>query len=740
MGRPSHKGKNSFLVSHCKDTADIMRYYIKSSFGTKYHKFGEHMCSIIGLTHDILKDTDMFEAHLKENRPKNEYTRHTGGSALIGMITAKELMSTWDFQIPLPKNMIPKLVFSVILGHHGELKQTALKKEHKDSITQWLHTSGQASKDILGELGIDYNYVKGEVQGFMEGGGIWPREKVSCDEYFISMVLARLFLGALGFADEISASGGKGFYGETCLVPEVPFPKDAPDTDMNRARTAFQRKILANCDGKGMYIVKAPTGIGKTIGVIRCLGKIQQGTPSKVFYVAPTVTILGQVSNVLDGLGIDHTEIHYMAPEDEYRSWDSGFIVTTYHRIINLLSGLSKQECKRLHDLRGSIFILDECQALSDVQYPLFMSIVNVMSELCDCSFVFMSATTRTENEYRLSMGRLGWDSIEPVKILCGEVKLPPRVKTVPVEIRDIETLASNIMCRSKGLSTLVILNLANDCLELERQLASLGKKADYCITGYLRPKDIKKQLQEALERLRRGEPILMVATSIVQAGLDLDFDLGFIDLNEKALFIQGCGRIGRVYNERRGLCEVNYFELKDKNQRSSWFRQRYWDIKDGYIGQMQLQQARNTELEIAQLCEEEIKGKEILDVKKFLFNGPFGCNVENCMGNDRKMGFEYHKVERLLDPNLYNGEEVKPIGVFYRDNSNDMDVLDNLINKAKCLGNIEDENLDFWEKIRMKRNVSKSIDRGIAPYLVRKWEGEVDVSLELFGYDICVK
>ncbi len=627
--RRSHPHPDSDLAEHAKAVARFTNDILQTSLCESLRAWGELFSCVAGHCHDLLKDTEAFERHLN-GAGKSEQSRHSGGGAFIAWIVCGRIMEASPSLLtdsPLHQTT-PHIVFSVLAAHHSGLRRVDLYGQHEKAVRHWQETRSSTSTKMLSEIqarfdgvpdtqDLDTELAEARKHHFLLKKGF---DNIQADDFFSSFFLARLCLGALSRADIFSAQNQEAGSPEPEHFPssqaKVSFHVDtarfADSSGLNGLRCRFQNWAVNNWnESERIFQLKAPTGLGKTVAVTRIAEKALSRNPSaRVFYLAPTVAILNQVYEELRQFktGGDAVLLHYLArdydndedpdyqPENhtakrqardaKINDLDAGLIVTTYHRLLRLLGGLSKSTCLNLANLRNAVWILDECQFLTHYQITTVTSLFAAVAKATDSRFILMSATPPETEYIANSFLKLKWLEPPTVRPLLtaaqlAEITSDPHVNGRRVvrplpDTSQLEELAVKVCeyrIKHPSHSLLVLLNLAGDARKLHHLL---DNKTDFMITTYLRPKDVGSKLREAEENLARGKPILMIATSIVQAGVDLDFDAGFVELNDLRDFRQGCGRVGRSFNSERGCCQVFAFELKDSRETSSWYRQRF--------------------------------------------------------------------------------------------------------------------------------------------------------------------
>ena len=603
------------------------RAHLASNLNPTWFHRAEPLLRIICLTHDILKDTRKFQDRMRSGGgAKTKDTRHTGGSAWIALLIAQEVARrrVFDEEWGGLLSWLPKIAFCVVAAHHGELRRIRTLEEHREAISCWLDTHGEASRQLVGTAlpECSINFIIETLRQCLKQSKIPeadpcnPAGLPKGDTYFPVFFWCRNLLGCLGKADVASAARQENgeaepddfsFTPETCQlsIPAI----EASGNALDQLRTDFQNSLIEDSRyAPGIYRLKAPTGIGKTrAAMLWTQYQQEQRVPnSRIFYLAPTTAILNQVFEDLKNFAPPEKILllHHLRQErggegyedegqrqaeiEQNIDLNAGLLLTTFHRAIRLLSDLHKSGCGSLSGLHGAIWIMDESQALSYRQFALLIPIWKALVDYTDATVLFMSATPQSEKQWSLATEAMGLGHCSlPEDLLHKEreedfTRNPlvneRRVIRPHSDIRTLEELSLHIDEREDtyaGRSLLILVNLARDA----RQLAGMLKTPpDFLITSYLRPIDIRNQLSQAAERLKAGEPIRMIATSIVQAGVDLDFDCGFVELNDLRDFRQGCGRIGRNIVDGRLLPEITAFCLVNDRlkEETSWFRQRF--------------------------------------------------------------------------------------------------------------------------------------------------------------------
>mgnify|MGYP006281912763 FL=1 len=797
--RRSHPHPSSDLVEHAGAVARFTRDILQTSLCDAFVEWAELVACVAGYCHDLLKDTEAFERHLN-GTPKSEQSRHSGGGAFIAWLVCKRILEANPTLLAgsRVRDITPHIVFNVLAAHHSGLRRVDLYGQHGEAIRHWQATRSSASTQMLDEVRARFDGVPNLEE--LDAELINARERhllleksfegTQADELFSVFFLSRLCLGALSRADVFSARNQETGTPEPDRYPpfeaktvfHVDTAKFADTSGLNGLRSRFQGWASDNWnESDRLFQLKAPTGLGKTVAVTRIAEKTLAENPdARIFYLAPTVAILNQVYDELRQFkrGGDAVLLHYLirdydseeeldyqpknydarckSRDGKINDLDAGLIVTTYHRMLRLMGGLSKSTCLNLNNLRNSVWIMDECQFLTHYQITAATSLFAAIAEMTHARFVFMSATPPEPDYVATSFRNLKWPEPPPVRTLLTATQLSEitndplvngrRVVHPLADVVRLEDLAGKIddhRRRHPEQSLLVLLNLAGDARKLPELLEC---NVDFLITTYLRPLDVGKKLREAEESLRGEEPILMVATSIVQAGVDLDFDAGFVELNDLRDFRQGCGRVGRSFIPKRGCCEVFAFELKNSRETSSWYRQRFARKLDNTedaiarealetnceIIQTSIRQVLEAESPLTDVDIERIEdesSKKASELSKNVFRRltfGFPRSYDNLLySEDRYQGFSFTQLTTFLTQDTEDDSDCSALAVFTpEDETARSSLLDQISDYRKKKGELYSGGaMNRFPVLKEGRRLKQEIFADCSPFLIRRFD-----------------
>lgn len=398
---------------------------------------------------------------------------------------------------------------------------------------------------------------------------------------------------------------------------------NAEPKEINRIRA----KVLEQCRRKAIqppsvFSLTVPTGGGKTLSSLAFgLTHAVAHGKDRIIYVIPYTSIIEQTADVFrnisgleDAVVEHHSNIAETSEDAETvrsrlaaENWDAPIVVTTSVQFLESLYACRTSRCRKLHNIVNSVVIFDEAQCLP----PKFLRpAVHAIRELYRhyrVTPVLCTATqpvlTKTESfDFNF---REGFDEVEEIVENPEELALDlKRVETVllndqfePVELPD---LAESI--KKEEQSVLCIVNRREDARQLARLLPS---ECTYHLSTNMCATHRSDTLAEVKKRLLQTEShIYVVSTSLVEAGVDIDFPVVYRALAGIDSIAQAAGRCNRegklaglgktvifippvqpVYVRqpadisRELLQQEDQGELLSPKQYDKYFRRRFWQL-----------------------------------------------------------------------------------------------------------------------------------------------------------------
>jgi CRISPR-associated endonuclease/helicase Cas3 len=237
-------------------------------------------------------------------------------------------------------------------------------------------------------------------------------------------------------------------------------------------------------------------------------------------------------------------------------AWRSDVVCTTFVQVVNALFHGTCADARRLTKLTGSILILDEVQAFPAELWAVLRVALRSLAKSFGTDILLVTATQpalftpseRTEigPPELLSQSGAAFDRYD---VICDIDRT--------IQIGELAAAVLDELTNSGEHSGLVILNTVREALDLQKHLAETlgaGGFQVFHLSTNLRPKD----RHVILSRIRAyREPHVLVATQVVEAGVDLSFDIVFRALAPLDAIVQAAGRCNRHAVGRRGIVRV---------------------------------------------------------------------------------------------------------------------------------------------------------------------------------------
>ena len=359
-------------------------------------------------------------------------------------------------------------------------------------------------------------------------------------------------------------------------------------TKVNKIRADVLRAAVAKAKSRpGFFSLSVPTGGGKTLSSLAfALNHASENGLRRVVCAIPFTSIIEQNADVFRAaLGEDAVLEHHCNYEpkggdgdpDESRlaseNWDAPVVATTNVQLFESLFAARPSRCRKLHNLAGSVIVLDEVQALPANLLRPCMAALDELVENYGASVVFCTATLP---DFSLLPGRdKGGDSRKVCEIAPDPKALERQLRRVVVRresgVLTPESLANRL---AETKSVLCVVNTRRQARETFEALLKKAP-ADECfhLSAWMHPNHRTETLNAIRRKLRSGEPCRTVATSLVEAGVDLDFPAVWRAAAGLDSVAQAAGRCNREGKRDNG--EAVVFKMADDFASGEMQRQR---------------------------------------------------------------------------------------------------------------------------------------------------------------------
>ena len=349
---------------------------------------------------------------------------------------------------------------------------------------------------------------------------------------------------------------------------------EAPANDLCAKRSA----ILARClhggeDERGLYTLTVPTGGGKTISSLAfALSHAVKHDLQRVIYVIPYTSIIEQNADVFakvlgeENVLEHHSQVEFADDGEEtpeaYKkrlaceNWDAPVVVTTAVQFFESLYAAKTSKCRKLHNIANSVVIFDEAQTLP---LPFLIPCVSAIGELVQHYGVTAVLCTATQP----ALGRL-FKQLAPT-LVQHEISPDPdelfdcfrRVSFCREGVFTPEKLAERLT------ETAQVLCIVNTRKRARQVYESLPEEGRFHLSTLMIPTDREKTLNAIRTRLQNGKTCRVVSTSLVEAGVDVDFPSVWRELAGLDSILQAAGRCNREGRRSAAESVVHVFEAE---------------------------------------------------------------------------------------------------------------------------------------------------------------------------------
>lgn len=332
---------------------------------------------------------------------------------------------------------------------------------------------------------------------------------------------------------------------------------------------------------KGLYTLTVPTGGGKTVSSLAfALRHAVEHGCSRVIYVVPYMSIIEQNAakfaqilgeeNVLEhhsGVEYDEDDLDDTAALRAMRkrlateNWDAPVVVTTAVQFFESLYAAKTSKCRKLHSMAGSVIVLDEAQMLPlDVLSPCVYAIAELVRHYSATAVLCTATQPALDGLFQAHAPGL---RITEIMEQPQELYLFFR----RVTFRQEETLDEEALtCALSGERQ--VLCIVNTRKRAQNVYDGLPEEGRFHLSTLMTPNDRKTVIRRIRERLAQGEPCRVVSTSLIEAGVDVDFPTVWREETGLDAILQAAGRCNREGKRARQDSVVHVFRVEERPPR----------------------------------------------------------------------------------------------------------------------------------------------------------------------------
>ena len=352
------------------------------------------------------------------------------------------------------------------------------------------------------------------------------------------------------------------------------------DEDINNFRTKIfleAEKNLEKNKENNIFFLEAPTGSGKSNTALNLSLKLLDKDRRKIFYVYPFNTLVEQNMNTLKNIfGNNEEAIKNITvvnsitaltnkdsmdiPIEEYSDilmdrqfLNYPFIVTTHVGIFNTLIGNTKEDCMPFYQLTNSVIVFDEIQAYKNTIWTEIIKILNSYAKLLNIKIIIMSATLPNlsyllDEEEKNNISKLIENRDEYFNNTIFKNRVEVNYDLLSEQKIKYEELLEHIIENSLNSQKILIEFISKNDAKKFYELCENNEdlNVDYEIL-ILTGEDNKARRNSIIKKINsKDKKIILISTQLIEAGVDIDVDVGYKNISGLDNEEQFLGRINR--------------------------------------------------------------------------------------------------------------------------------------------------------------------------------------------------
>lgn len=509
---------------------------------------------VLGLLHDKGKEQKTFQEYIMKNSGFRPELTVSGEHyhAFVGGLLAKSIYG----------NGSESLLCNQILSHHSGLHdycniQETLKKDIPSDVNRCVE------KIQLNRPPFSFSSIKG-CKGMTPDANHLSRMLFSC-------LVDADYLDTELFMDEESARKRMNDIKLKSLLPLLEayvnnLQKGSADTEVNAIRKQVQERCASMADApKGFYSLTVPTGGGKTLSsLVWALRHAVRNGMRRIIIAIPYTSIIVQTASILKQIFGEEVVLEHHSHFDPEslrgkeiqhkaklatENWDYPVVVTTNVQLFESMFSNKPSDCRKLHNIANSVIILDEVQTLPTEFLQPIVDTLKSYQRMFGISVLFTTASQPVLSGLIEGCNpKAAFQGIDHItEIIPEEYALHDKLRRVRLEIDDTGRTYDEIAERlSRHDKVLCIVNTRNDAREIYERLPKEGLTIH--LSRMMCPRHVAKAIQEIKQALfdNTETVIRVVATQLIEAGVDIDFPVVFRQETGLDSLLQAAGRCNR--------------------------------------------------------------------------------------------------------------------------------------------------------------------------------------------------
>lgn len=379
-------------------------------------------------------------------------------------------------------------------------------------------------------------------------------------------------------------------------------PSSQSNENLNMLRQEMAIEVIQNIrqnQEKNLFYIEAPTGGGKTNLSMLATVELLKANPklNKVFYVFPFTTLITQTHKViLETLGLSSDEVAQLHSKEGYKTKEEQaedgqygknklnfidnlfinypFCLLSHIKFFDILKTNEKETNYILHRLANSVVVIDELQSYNPSHWDKVIYFIRNYAHYFNIKFILMSATLPKLGNLKIIENQVA-DFVYLLPNAKEDYFQNPNFskrvqfdfELTKIKENPLDHLAQVLLEKSKDYAeknfgdakpkgsvyTIIEFIFKKTASEFYKIIKSRNHFFDeiFVLSGTIlehRRKQIINSLKNPTNRKKR---ILLITTQVVEAGVDIDMDIGFKDKSLIDSDEQLAGRINRNVNKQ---------------------------------------------------------------------------------------------------------------------------------------------------------------------------------------------
>ncbi len=565
----------------------------------------------LGIFHDLGKYTIFFQKYLLGEKVKARLKNHSliGAFYLINKYKNEPLKAA--------------ILYFLIINHHKSFDnflETGIFQENKEldifirKQLEDIHNRTEITTELKNIFDRNLLYfpnddVQKKLRRFI-------KRRIKKAPAIIDYFTINYLFSLLTEADKLDASETKLYLRKNIVenavknyigkadLNDLPDIESIDSFEQNKLRNWVRASVLEKLKDDdilehNLFTLTAPTGIGKTLTVLDFALRLKKKISEKenfepqIIYGLPFINIIEQglkvYNEVFENQGIsilghyqyadifgkEDTKEDYNKKLMQTNTWQSDIVITSFVQFFETLISNRNKMLLKFNHFAGAIVILDEVQTLRLGQLPFIGAMLYYLGKYLNTRIILMTATKPKifelankeilENENEKAVTKKLLENPQKIFAKFNRTKLVPLLEKPIVTADDFYEIF--IQKRKENQSCLIVCNTVQRSIDIFNKLKVEEIENLYYLSTNIVPAVRIDIIEKIKMDIAKGEAPVLVSTQVVEAGVDLDFDMGFRDLAPLDSIIQVAGRINRENNKDNQLSPLYIVQFQKDNK-----------------------------------------------------------------------------------------------------------------------------------------------------------------------------